>query len=224
LRTGEIAFSGEIPFGSEIRLRREKDRFNFAVRQSRTISPKTDVFDFTVRARAISLLKRKGDNMELWDAYDSNFNKIKGVTLKRGETIPKGLYHLVCDIIVRHTDGEYLLMQRDIHKHFGGMWEATAGGSALKGETPFDCAKRELFEETGISSDKLKEVGRVVSDENKSVYVEFFCETDCDKSSVVLQEGETSDYKWVSRDELVNMKKSQLVTQRMQRFIEELQE
>ena len=160
--------------------------------------------------------------MELWDAYDKDFNKIEGVTLERGKETPDGLFHLVCDIIVRHKDGEYLLMQRDIRKHFGGMWEATAGGSALKGETPFECAKRELSEETGINSDNLQEVGRVVSEEHKSYYIEYLCETDCDKNSVTLQEGETSAYKWVSKDELINMKKSQLVTERMQKFVNEL--
>lgn len=160
--------------------------------------------------------------MELWDAYDRNLNKIDNLILIRGEKIPDGVFHLVCDIIVRHTDGEYLLMQRDERKHFGGMWEATAGGSALKGETPLECAKRELFEETGICSEKLEEVGRVISDEHKSYYVEFLCETDCDKNSVVLQEGETSAFKWVSKDDLLNMKKSQLVTERMQNFVDEL--
>ncbi|MBQ4256759.1 MAG: NUDIX hydrolase, partial [Oscillospiraceae bacterium] len=71
--------------------------------------------------------------MELWDAYNKSFEKIEGVTLVRGENIPDGVYHLVSDVIVRHIDGTYLLMQRDIRKPFGGMWEATAGGSALKG-------------------------------------------------------------------------------------------
>ena len=43
--------------------------------------------------------------METWDAYDKDFNKIGGVTLIRGEKIPEGVYHLACDVIVRHTDG-----------------------------------------------------------------------------------------------------------------------
>lgn len=64
---------------------------------------------------------------ELWDAYDNTFNKIKGMTLVRGESIPDGVYHLVCDIVVKHTDGSYLLMQRDFQKTYGGMWELTAG-------------------------------------------------------------------------------------------------
>ena len=158
--------------------------------------------------------------MEYWDAYNQNFEKIDGVTLIRGESIPDGVFHLVSDVIVRHTDGSYLLMQRDSRKHFGGMWEATAGGSALKGEAPFACAVRELREETGIESEELTEVGRVIS--HDTIYVGFLCVTDSDKSSIVLQEGETSAYKWVTKDELISMKKEELVTERMQQFIDEL--
>lgn len=80
--------------------------------------------------------------MELWDAYHSSFIKIENVTLVRGETIPKGMFHLVCEILVKHEDGTFLLMKRDPRKHFGGMWEATAGGSALAGETPLQCANQ----------------------------------------------------------------------------------
>ena len=160
--------------------------------------------------------------MEVWDAYNKEFEKIEGMTLIRGETIPDGVYHLVSDVIVRHADGTYLLMQRDSRKHFGGMWEATAGGSALTREGPLACAIRELREETGIESEALTEVGRVVNDHNQTLYVEFLCVTDCEKEQVTLQEGETSAFRWVTKDELVSMKKDELVTERMQRFIGEL--
>ncbi|MDO4318697.1 MAG: NUDIX hydrolase [Lachnospiraceae bacterium] len=159
--------------------------------------------------------------MELWDAYDGSFNKIKDMTLIRGERIPEGVFHLVGEIIVKHTDGSYLLMQRDKRKPFGGMWEATAGGSALQNETPLDCAVRELREETGIDFKDLLEVGRVTS--NNTIYVEFLCVTNCDKDSITLQDGETIAYKWVSRNELVTMQKNELVTERIQQFIKELQ-
>lgn len=162
--------------------------------------------------------------MELWDAYDKDFNIIKGMTLVRGEVIPEGIFHLVCDVIVKHTHGEWLLMRRDDSKHFGGMWEATAGGSALKGETPLECALRELREETGIIAESLTQLGRMRGNNNHhALYVEFLCITDCAKDSVTLQQGETSAYKWVSRDELISMKKDELVTERMQKFIAELQ-
>lgn len=112
-------------------------------------------------------------------------------------------------------------MQRDPRKHFGGMWEATAGGSALLGENPLECAKRELTEETGVISTQLTEVGTIISKD--TIYVEFLCITDWNKNNITLQEGETVAYRWVSREVLLSMKKDELVTERMQKFISELQ-
>ncbi len=160
--------------------------------------------------------------MELWDAYDRNFGKIDGVALVRGEPIPEGLYHLVCEVIVRHADGSYLLMQRDPGKTHGGMWEATASGSALQGETACDCAVRELREETGIRADRLTEIGRLAQDRNHSIYVEYLCVTNGDKNSIILQPGETIAWRWVSREALRAMPKHELVTHRIKQFIQEL--
>ena len=47
------------------------------------------------------------DKMEIWDADNSTFEKIEGLTLVRGEEskIPDCVYHLVNQILVKHTDG-----------------------------------------------------------------------------------------------------------------------
>ena len=158
--------------------------------------------------------------MELWDAYDKDFNKINGVTLIRPGPIPNGLFHLFCDIIVKHVDGSYLMMQRDTNKYFfPGMWEVTAGGSALQNETPFECAIRELWEETGIEANDLIEIGRLRN--RDTFFVQYLYSTDCDKSSVVMQDGETVAYKWANRNELISMK-NDLVVERLQYYIREL--
>lgn len=159
--------------------------------------------------------------MELWDAYDREMNLIPNMVLERGP-VPKGIYHIVCEIAVKHTDGTYLLMQRDFRKHLGGMWELTAGGSALKGETPLECAIRELKEETGVVADSLTQIGKFIHDEHNSIYFEYLCVTDCDKDNVTLQDGETINYKWVSVDEFKSIPKNKLATTRMQSFIAEL--
>ena len=160
--------------------------------------------------------------MELWDAYDDKLNKIDGVTLVRGEAVSEGYFHLCSEIIVKHTDGTYLIMQRDKRKHLGGMWEATAGGSALQGEDPLTCARRELQEETGIATDELIEIGRVLHHGHKTYYVDYLCVTDADKNSVVLQEGETMAYKWITAKELRSMSRDELATMRQLNFIGEL--
>lgn len=140
--------------------------------------------------------------MELWDGYLID-GTLANRDLVRGEPIPKGLYHLVCEILVRHTDGDYLLMRRDMRKpNYGGYYEATAGGSALKGEAKLPCAIRELQEETGIASKDLTEIGSSIS--HDTIYYNFLCVTDCDKSSITLQEGETISYKWISESDFID--------------------
>ena len=144
--------------------------------------------------------------MEIWDGYFVD-GSLANVDLIRGEQIPKGLYHLVCDVLVRHIDGDYLLMQRDFNKlNFGGFFEATAGGSVLKGEDRLSCAKRELFEETGIDSDSFELIGRYISGD--TIYYSFLCVTDWDKKAITLQKGETISYKWISENEFADFVKS----------------
>ena len=142
--------------------------------------------------------------MEIWDAYDENEN-LTGIDLIRGEAIPEGLFHLVCEIIVRHEDGDYLLMQRDYRKpNYGGWYEVTAGGSALRGEDSISCAKRELVEETGISEGTFKKIGSYVNHRNGTIYHNYLCLTQCDKKSITLQEGETISYKWLNENAFID--------------------
>ncbi|MGN0793178.1 MAG: NUDIX domain-containing protein [Aristaeellaceae bacterium] len=139
--------------------------------------------------------------MEIWDAYLMDGTLADG-KLVRGEPIPEGLYHLVCEILVRHADGDYLLMQRDLHKDgYPGCWEATAGGSALRGEDPLTCARRELKEETGVEAGVLTEIGRCVT--HHTIYHQFLCTTDCDRNAVTLQAGETIAHRWLTEKEFI---------------------
>ena len=139
--------------------------------------------------------------MELWDAYTKD-GKRTGITLVRGETIPKGLYHLVCEVLVRHEDGSYLCMKRSIKKpNYGGWYEATAGGSAIQGETMWQCVERELFEETGVVCHAFEEVATSCEERKQAIFHNFFCTVACDKDSIQLQEGETEGYRWLSEEE-----------------------
>ena len=139
--------------------------------------------------------------MEIWDLYTACGEKT-GEKIQRGEKLPEGLYHLVSEVLVRHTDGSYLLMRRSPEKKiYPGCWEATAGGSALAGEDAFVCARREMREETGIERAEFAPMGVMVSDLTATIYHSFLAVTDCPRDSIVLQEGETVDYRWLSEAE-----------------------
>ena len=137
--------------------------------------------------------------MEIWDLYDEHGNRT-GETWERSRAteIPEGRYHMVCDILIRHRDGDFLLTLRDPCKQpFPGCWEASAGGSALAGETPEEAARREMLEETGLNAESLVLIGSTRRPKSHSVIHAYLASVSCDKSSVRLQEGETVDYRWV---------------------------
>ncbi|MCR5250422.1 MAG: HAD-IIB family hydrolase [Lachnospiraceae bacterium] len=141
--------------------------------------------------------------MELWDLYDRE-GKRTGETWERKpgnyEKIPEGRYHLVSDILIRHKDGTYLLTKRHPGKDvYPGFWEASAGGSALAGEEPLQAAKREMFEETGLVSDDFTLVNVSFREPSHSMFYSYLAVVDADKDSVRLQEGETTEYRWVDK-------------------------
>lgn len=143
--------------------------------------------------------------MELWDAYTRNGVKTGGV-LVRGQKMWPGIYHLVCEVLVRHIDGSYLCMIRSRKKPNYPLYpECTAGGSALLGEDPLTCIRRELREETGIEWDDFEEVSRTVRDCYATIFYSYLCTVDWPKDQIKLQEGETEAYRWLSEEEFIEL-------------------
>ena len=94
--------------------------------------------------------------MEKWDLYNAKREK-SGITVCRGEIIPKGLYHLSVSVWIVNQQGQYLLSQRHPKKQYPLYWECT-GGSVLSGETSLQGAIREVKEELGISLNDIVSV------------------------------------------------------------------
>lgn len=79
------------------------------------------------------------------------------------------------------------------------------GGKLEAGESPFDCIRREVYEETGLTLDKVNYRGIItfVSDEFGTEYMHLFTSTDfhgeingnCDEG--VLE--------WIEKDKLINI-------------------
>lgn len=59
-------------------------------------------------------------------------------------------------------DGKYLMLYRNRKKNDpnGGKWIGI-GGHLEKGELPCECASRELFEETGLTAEKMILAGQI---------------------------------------------------------------
>ena len=121
-------------------------------------------------------------------------------------------------VIENLPDGDYLLMQRDSRKEaYPGYWEIGAGGSALRGEDPLTCIRREVREETGVCSGEFTLIGTALHE--SSVFHSFLCVTDWDKDAVTLQEGETTAFRWISEEEMLAFIRSdKAIPSQMKRF------
>lgn len=175
-----------------------------------------DIFclKYEIDYRIIKVFKslfKELDRLEIWDGYNKN-GKILNYDLIRGQSIPKGMFHLASEIIVKHKDGDYLLTQRSFEKsNYPGSYEATAGGAVQKGECPYEAAIRELKEETGIEAEKLDLLYKHI--DKNVIYYGYLCETDCDKTSITLQEGETISYIWLDTKKFLNFSEDERYVQ-----------
>ena len=143
---------------------------------------------------------------EPWDVYDAG-RRLTGRTMRRGDPITPGDYHLVVYIWLKNAAGQFLLTKRAPHKGYGNLWECT-GGSAVAGEDSRAAAVREVREETGL----------VLSPENGELIFthrreDAFCDTwlfrqEFDLNAVTLQAGETVDVRTASWDEVLALYRS----------------
>ena len=152
--------------------------------------------------------------MELWDLLDKDRTPL-GKTHPRGREypMPEGTYHLVVYAMTVDANGRLLLTRRsDRKRSYPGFWEFT-GGSAVTGEDSLTAVRRELAEETGLDIAE-RDVTLMTSLRVPEAFADVYLAqtgVPSDAVTVTLQEGETSDYRWVTLCEFEGMIRTGLV-------------
>lgn len=100
--------------------------------------------------------------MELLDQVNEK-DEVIGTTNK-AEAHEKGLVHRVAAVYAFNSKGELLVQHRNINKD--GLLDHSVGGHVKQGESYADAAKREAFEELGITK-PLSLLGTFYSDERQ---------------------------------------------------------
>ena len=144
--------------------------------------------------------------MELWDVLDENGHKT-GKVVERGNPMNKGEYYLVVFILIKNTDGRFLISKRSENKPGANLWE-TPGGAAIAGETSIQAALREVKEELGISLQEEKGIflKRLIFETTNSWLADIWVfNDDINISDIVLQVEEVSDVKLATKDEIFDL-------------------
>lgn len=140
--------------------------------------------------------------MELWDLLDDD-RQPTGETLQRGEPLPPGRFHTIIGVWTIHDQlRRILLTKRHPQKLIcPNQWENT-GGSILAGEDSCVGAAREVREETGMNC-HCGDLTHIRTIRIPTAFVDcYIYHTSIDPNAIVLQEGETVDWCWVTLEEL----------------------
>ncbi len=144
--------------------------------------------------------------MEKWDILNSRGEPTgRRVTRGRRAILRSGEYHSVVHIWIVDSRGRLLIQRRSEKKHLmPGEWAAT-GGATIAGETPFESARRELYEELSIYSDQsnLKKVATIKR--RSSILTVWVIKKDVPVEALRLQKSEVAEVRWVTREQLSEM-------------------
>jgi len=138
---------------------------------------------------------------ELRDLYDINSNKIDK-TYRKGDLIPEGYYPMVVMVVIRNSNGEFLMQKRVESK--GGDWGVT-GGHPKSGETPIEGIITEVKEELGLDFSKENFIEYDSGCDGKDCYKMYFVTKDIDINDITIQQEELSEVRWFTMDELKSM-------------------
>ena len=143
--------------------------------------------------------------MELWDLYTKDREKL-GETMERGAEHPKGKYRLVVHMAIFNSRGEMLIQQRQSTK-FGwpNLWDISASGSVISGETTCMAAERELGEELGLAISFANRRPALTVHFPDGLGDVFVIEEDIDIADVTLQEEEVQAVRWATENEILSM-------------------
>ena len=146
--------------------------------------------------------------MELWDVYDKDRIKT-GSEIERGGILETGEYHLVVHVCIFNSKNEMLIQQRQPFKEgWPNMWDITAGGHSVAGESSSLAAERELFEEIGCKMDFSNMRPRFTVNFEEGFDDYYLVEVEEDKIEIddlSLQYEEVQQVKWASKDEIFHM-------------------
>lgn len=142
---------------------------------------------------------------EMLDLFDAK-GQPTGMTIRRGEDAPAGMYWSVVDVWIVNSQGELLIQQRDAAKpNWPGYWCESAGGAVVSGEEPDTAAIRETQEEIGFtpSFDCGGKVFEYLGEKGLH-HVYLFCQ-DADPVRLIPQPGEVSAVKYASPNHIRRM-------------------
>lgn len=148
----------------------------------------------------------KGKTGEFWDLYDKDRN-MTDQFIMRGDPMPEGHYHLVVNVSLFNSKGQMLIQKRSDKKElWPGMWDVSACGSVLLGESSLKAAKRESFEELGVNLNFKRDQRPAFTLCGADSFTDcYIVKGRVPLEKLTLQKDEVADARYATREEILDM-------------------
>lgn len=171
--------------------------------------------------KIIKLIERDRKMEEIWEILNQE-GKSTGETMKKGESIPKGFYHLGADVWIINSKNQILIQKRSPKKKQAPNVWAMTGGSVIKGETSLQTIERETQEELGIKLDR-NQIQLIKHYRTGSVWLDtYFIRQDINLDDIVMQEEEVCEVKWATYNEIEELVKHNQFLKNRWEFVRDL--
>lgn len=112
-------------------------------------------------------------------------------------------------VAIKNTENKFLVIKRAPHDTFSGIWEFPCGGLEIEDENLVSAAIREVKEETSLKITNVKSLGfndRIDNKKSKRVIMLHFYSNNFEGEVKLTKDH--SDFKWLSKEEILSMKPS----------------
>lgn len=143
---------------------------------------------------------------EYMDLYDQFRHQLTGQTILRGNQLKPDTYHLVAHVCLFNQEGQMLIQQRKADKKlWPGLYDFSAAGAVVKGETTNLAAQREVKEELNLDID-LTKVRPQLSMTFPFGFDDIYCvQSDFTLSDMTIDEAEVASIKFADKTEIIAM-------------------
>ena len=145
------------------------------------------------------------EEKEMIDIVDINGNPT-GRTFMRGEVLQPGEFFRASMVCIFNREGKLLIQKRKKDKkNWPGLWDVSAGGAIIAGETPQEAAQREVREELGIDLDLLQSRPKLVTTFTTGFTYTFVVTADFRLEDLTLQKEEVEEAAFADLEQICRM-------------------
>lgn len=165
-------------------------------------SLKTQVFFHEDHEKVLEWMAQYNQE-EMWDVYDEYGNPT-ALIHPRGVELMANQYHKVVMIAIVNDQKEVLIQKRAPHVAHPNLWDISAGGSVLAGETSINGAIREVKEELGLDC-QLTQQHEFFQMKHRQMLVDVYLLYQNIDSFDFSISNEVTEVKWVTLDTINQM-------------------